>query len=91
MLPAGDSFSIADIAAMPYLRLTMAAAGEAALVAKRPNVQVELLISLELFGLLVQCKFQMIIWLRGAIVRGEHLASACLQIGCGHLPHPLQT
>ena len=40
LLPAGDSFSIADIAPMPYLRLVMTAAGGGDLVAKYPNVQV---------------------------------------------------
>ena len=39
-LPAGDSFSIADIASMPYLHLAMPAAGGGDLVAKYPNVQV---------------------------------------------------
>ena len=39
-LPAGDSFSIADIAPMPGLRLVMTAAGGGNLVAKYPNVQV---------------------------------------------------
>lgn len=36
---AGDSFSIADIGATPFLYLTMTAAGEGQVVAKRPNVQ----------------------------------------------------
>ena len=39
---AGDSFSIADISAMPYMRMVMTKAGEADLVASFPNVQVPL-------------------------------------------------
>ena len=41
-LAAGNSFSIADISAMPYMRMVMTKAGEADLVARFPNVQVPL-------------------------------------------------
>lgn len=41
LLPcAGDSFTIADIAALPYLHLTMTRAGEGDVIKKRPNMQV---------------------------------------------------
>lgn len=36
---AGDNFTIADIAALPYLHLTMTRAGEGDVFKKRPNVQ----------------------------------------------------